>query len=71
MLNKSQLEAYAKELEAQHRAAETAVEQAKANLNAVVGARQAVAHLLSLSVENKKEAACTEQPTVSDDNPSK
>lgn len=53
MLNKSQLEAYAKELEAQQRAAETAVEQAKANLNAVVGARQAVTHLLAVCEENR------------------
>ena len=66
MLNKSQLEAYAKDLETQQKAAETAVEQAKANLNAVVGARQAVAHLLSLSVENEKEASCSNQQGASD-----
>lgn len=54
MLNKTDIEAYAKELEAQQKAAEKAVEQAKANLNAVVGARQAVAHLLTMCEENRK-----------------
>lgn len=52
MLTKVQLESYAKDLETQQKAAENTLEQAKANLNAVVGARQAVAHLLSL--ENEK-----------------
>lgn len=64
MLNKSQLEAYSKELEVQQRAAEKAVEQSKANLNAVIGARQAVAHLLSLLAKNEKESSCSEQPTA-------
>ena len=54
MLNKTDIEAYAKELETQQKAAEKAVEQAKANLNAVVGARQAVAHLLNVYEENSK-----------------
>ena len=53
MLEKSQIETYAQELEVQQRAAEKAVEQAKANLNAVVGARQAVAHLLTVCEENR------------------
>lgn len=60
MLNKTDIETYAKELEAQQKAAEKAVEQAKANLNAVVGARQAVAHLLNVCEENKKnEEVCS------------
>jgi ribosomal protein L29 len=59
MLNKSDIEAYAKELEAQQKAAEKAVEQAKANLNAVVGARQAVAHLLTVCEENSKNEEVT------------
>lgn len=53
MLNKTDIEAYAKELETQQKAAEKAVEQAKANLNAVVGARQAVTHLLTVCEENR------------------
>ncbi len=60
MIDKSQLEAYAKELEAQQKAAEKAVAQAKANLNAVIGAKQAVAHLLALS-EKAKKPSCNKQ----------
>lgn len=59
MLNKSDIEAYAKELETQQKAAEKAVEQAKANLNAVVGARQAVAHLLAVCEGNSKNEEVT------------
>ena len=54
MLDKPQLEAYAKDLEAQYKKAEQILEQAKANLNAVIGARQAVAHLLGKLEENEK-----------------
>lgn len=66
MLKKTDIETYAKELEIQQKAAEKAVEQAKANLNAVVGARQAVAYLLNLSAENEKEASCLNQQGASD-----
>ena len=59
MLNKTDIKAYAEELEAQQKAAEKAVEQAKANLNAVVGARQAVAHLLAVCEENSKNEEVT------------
>ena len=59
MLNKTDIEAYAKELETQQKAAEKAVEQAKANLNAVIGARQAVAHLLAVCEENSKNEEVT------------
>ena len=63
MLNKTDIETYAKELEAQQKAAEKAVEQAKANLNAVVGARQAVAHLLNLAKKNEAQEEINENNT--------
>lgn len=65
MLSKSQLEAYAKELEARQRASEAALEQAKANLNAVSGARQAVAELLAMLKETEKNASSTVQQDAS------
>ncbi len=61
MLTEQQINDYAKELEIQQRAAQAALEdakrsviQAEANLNAVIGARQAVAHLIALNAESEK-----------------
>ena len=63
MLTEQQINDYAKELEIQQRAAQAALEEAKrsviqaeANLNAVIGARQAVAHLTALNNADTKEA---------------
>lgn len=62
MLTEKEYSDYAKELEVQQLRAQsalaeakTAVKHAEANLNAVVGARQAVAHILALNAAKAKE----------------
>lgn len=62
MLTEKQFNDYAKELEIQQLTAQAALAEAKAavkraeaNLNAVVGAQQAVAHLISLNAAKAKE----------------
>ena len=54
MLTKEQLENYTKDLKKQHIDARKTLKQAKANLHAVVGAQQAVAHLLKICEQNEK-----------------
>lgn len=61
MLTEQQINDYAKELEIQQRAAQAALEEAKrsviqaeANLNAVIGARQAVSYLMIMSDTKEK-----------------
>lgn len=61
MLTEQQINDYAKELEIQQRAAQAALEEAKwsviqaeANLNAVIGARQAVSYLMIASDTKEK-----------------
>lgn len=62
MLTEKQFNDYAKELETQQRATEAAlreakkaVKQLKGNLAGIIGARQAVAHLISLNAAKAKE----------------
>ena len=61
MLTEKQFDDYAKELEKQQYATEAMLKEAKktvkeieANLHGIVGARQAVAHLIALNTETEK-----------------
>lgn len=51
MLTEKQLKDYEQELSRQLTAAQNALEQAKANLHAVIGAQQALAHIMAINTE--------------------